>query len=325
MICISDYKIKLGNNIISIDNIKISEAEKNYAKESLGMDTTYVQKDTALRDMAVSATKELLSTVDKTSIDTVIFACGGEKDFNMWCEAAYIQYTCEIKNAFAFDIYQGCNSLLLAIHLASSLIFSNSKIRKCLVVAADMFSKIAEHNSMNGILVGDATVALIIEERTNGFALESFDSITDGAFANFTYSLGGLESRITYEDLYAGNEKYSIREPGLRKYVKNASQEYFTKLISGVLKSRENIMDKIKYFLFPNSNKELYLLVQKKLNLPFEKLYFDNISRYGHMGSIDLIINLDSIENKLQKEDKVVLSSMGVGLSWCSLVISDNR
>jgi len=324
MISISGIKVFTGSKKVLLNELPVNKEIIEKSSNSLGMYKTYIEDKLTLRDMVVKVANDLLveKAVDRQAIDVVIYTSGLNKDFTSWCGAAYIQKECKLSNAYGFDIYQGCNSSLQAVIQANNILKANDYYNKVLVVGGDKVSKNVENCMISTILGGDGAYALLVERSEEGFNIVNSISITDGRFANFTYALGGVESNITEEILLDKLNLYQVRDKNLGQYVEDACVDNFISTIKRLLEKNKLKSNEINYYVFPNTNKGLYLKILDNLNIPLDKGDFDNIKNYGHLGCTDFALNIKKLCDSVKTGEKIVASSMGVGLSWSSVLFS---
>ena len=78
----------------------------------------------------------------------------------------------------------------------------------------------------------------------------------------------------------------------------------------------------IKLFIPHQANKRITQAVQKKLNIAEDKV-FSNIHNYGNTTAASIGIGLSEaiFQNKIKRNDIIILAAFGAGFYWGSVVI----
>ncbi len=325
MVIIKDIQNIIGSQPVYMNELNLSTNEIERAVE-LGMERICVEEKLTQREMCTQAVEQLLNKngVAAKEIDIIIYATGLKKDFAEWCGAAYIQHECKLVNAFAFDVFQGCNSLLQGIMIANNFIKADNRINKVIVSGSDKFYRAIPHGSLSGIIGGAGSTAVLIENDDDGLQICDSFNLTDGRFANFTYSLGGSESRVSESILTEESDLYKVRNFELKEDVGRVSLENYLNTIGSILERSCLHVTDIRYYIFPNTNKSLYISIMENLGISKQQLFLDNIPVYGHMGCVDFAINFASIKANLLDDEYILANSMGVGLSWIAVLFKWN-
>ena len=312
----------IGEKKCTLDDLNISSDEKNKAMH-LGMDSFFITEKYQRRELAINAVKKLLddNNIDTKDINIIISCSGLTKDYINWCEAAYIQYELNMDNAYCFDVYQGCNSFLQAISIANSIIDSSDRKQNVIVTGCDKAHINVNNSFLQGIVFGDGAAAVLLSNDGDGYEVCGSSNSTVGKFNDMTYDFGGCESRITKDNLENKDYLYGVRNTTFGKDIKEESLKNFNMNIMNILKNQGLNVNDIRYHVFPNTNKPLYLEIANELGVSTEHIDVSNVRKYGHMGCVDTFINLNELDEKVKKDEYITLNCMGSGLSWCSLLL----
>ena len=96
------------------------------------------------------------------------------------------------------------------------------------------------------------------------------------------------------------------------------------------LLERNNIdFDEIKYIIPQNLNKMLSKLDAKNLGINYKNFFVNNISRCGHIGDVDTVMNLkDFYESNLVKQGEkyliVTSGAIGTSLTYVAVLLENN-
>jgi len=93
--------------------------------------------------------------------------------------------------------------------------------------------------------------------------------------------------------------------------------------ITEALKKANLTINDVSWFIPHNVNIKSWQILGKLMGIPEDKVWTNNISRYGHTVSCDHIVNLYDMKklNLLKKGDILVLFTFGFGASWSCLII----
>lgn len=325
MVCMDGFSVYIPNKKVSIWDIEIEEEMRKKAIQRNGMKYTYNSVHESCADMALKATRQAMkeTNVDAKSIDYIIYVSGAEKDYCSWSASAWIQNELEAYNAIAYDLYQGCNSTLMAIEAAVNHFKASDKIEYILITGADKLSAQIKNGFLGGIMMGDAGEAILLKRDTLQFSILTTAFCTDGRFSEMTYALGGASSRIDEDALRKGSHYYQPRDTSQFDLLKKVCIKNYLKVIKQCLDKNKMTIDDINYMVFPNTSKELYEQILDSIEQHASKSSLSEVEKYGHLGCVDGINNLKLAfqEGKINKGDNVILTSMGAGLSWGAVLL----
>lgn len=275
-------------------------------------------------DMAVKAIKEALisAKMEINDLDLIIFTSTC-RDRAIPSTAAIIQYKLGAKKYIpTFDLNSVCVSFLMGFDIGRQYI-ENSVYNNVLVVSAELSSRVLNWKDRNSsILFGDAAAAVILtyslpeeksEVRFSYFA-------TDGTKRNdITIKGFGLE----YHPLT------TIEHPELNMFEMSGLASFkntmaVANLLMETLLKGSNF-DKEGYDLFIPHQGNLVGLKKfiKNTKIPPEKCQI-NIEKYGNTASASIPLALAEAisEDRLKRNDKLILAAVGAGFSWggCCLI-----
>lgn len=272
-------------------------------------------KNENIVEMGIRACKTLLSSadIDPDSIGSIIYCSGSLHDLNVWAPAAHVQNQINAKNAFTFELNNGCNVGNTGLIIGQHLLGQPSSMNRVLIVIADALSRIINHaNSkhLNMFHFSDSATAVLLENSEQASRFLSFDTITDGSYANYAYiPPGGKYLQVNAD------------EPMMQELAKKYQQNYLTVIHSALRKSGLTIDDIKMVFMNQVSYQTLTKL---EANLGGDKkLIHQTYAHYGHAGGSDVFLGFNEKyqDGSLVKGDKVVLATSGIGFSWSAVVI----
>ena len=94
------------------------------------------------------------------------------------------------------------------------------------------------------------------------------------------------------------------------------------KSVQQVLDKSNLSLDDIKYIVPHQANLRIVEVVAKKLKVDLDKFYL-NLQDYGNTSAASIPIALAEMSKKgiLKKDDKIIITGFGAGLTWASMLI----
>lgn len=259
-------------------------------------------------DLALGAVQRLLDEhqLDPESIDAIFFAGalpsshaiddGGTLDgFNY--PAARLQYDCGLLNATAIGVSQaGCTGLMAAVTLAGDHLIANPAAARVVCVSADVLGAGAKREMIYNV-ISDGACALLVERGAARNRLVAQRRITKGYYWNAT--IGRNELVASYFPTACAIIRDTLADAGLDAGA-----------VAAVIP--HNVSLRSWQILLP------------MLGIPIDRLYADNIARYGHVIAADNFINLKDAgrDRRLQAEDPLLLFNFGFGANWACMVLA---
>ncbi len=278
------------------------ELDDDFIENKIGV-KYHTVKDEGFKssDMCVKAFENLQKQTD-VNIDEIecCIVVTQNPDFNIPHTSAIVHGKLDLpSNCAAFDISLGCSGYVYG--LSNIIAFmKNNGMKKGLLFTSDQYSDIVDINDKNtALLFGDAaTVSLISEDAL----LSSVD---------FSFGTNGKDYKelVCDDKLYMnGRAVFSFTATTAPKHIK-------------ALLEKNNLTDEDieKYYLHQGS-KYIVDTIRKRLKTDASKVPFA-MAEYGNTVSSSIPIMLAKDISRLKKDDKVILSAFGVGLSWASAII----
>ncbi len=266
-------------------------------------------------DLAIKSTKDLIKNcnVSPSKIDIILFCSCGIQDQYMWSPAAKVQQAIKAKNAFSFEISNGCNAGNLGINIASAMLKNDATKKIAIVVVCDALSRTVNRNNKDHLSIfnfADASTSILImkgEKRNNILSTVS-QTIPD--FVDHLY--------IPYNNKIISMSKNSDEDKLLSQtYIK-----MYPKMIKSAIKKANLRISDISYLLMNQGDHGLIKKIPDILNIPENKI-FRSHENFGHMGGSDVFFGMKQLAkgSHLKPDDIIVLASSAIGFSWAATVI----
>ncbi|WP_407322072.1 3-oxoacyl-[acyl-carrier-protein] synthase III C-terminal domain-containing protein [Dickeya ananatis] len=149
-------------------------------------------------------------------------------------------------------------------------------------------------------LMGEAACAVLLTRNGNGPAILSRYTGQDGRFS-----------------IQQGADEHETSDFG-QHYVDFTRQH-----LQAALDKAGITMDRVNWIAPHNVNLASWHRLAQLMHFPREKIFLENIPRYGHCFGADPFINLHQLQQqqRLHKGDTVLLVSVGLGATYSSLLI----
>ncbi len=237
-------------------------------------------------------------------------------DYSFPSTACLIQSEIGAKKAACADIQAACTGFLYLLSMAKSFIESGA-YKNVLIVAAEKLSSITDYKDRSTcILFGDGAAACVISaEGAGGLVIESIQLGADGDQANLIIMpAGGSRTPATAETVANGGH-----------YIKMAGNEVFKHAVRRMETACKECLERagleeteISWLIPHQANLRIIDAIAKRFeHLPPERI-FKTVQKYGNTSASSVGIALDELlrSGPLQKNEKILLTAFGAGLTW---------
>ncbi len=294
------------SKIVDTDDIWITERtgikqRRIAAKNQLTSDLAYLAYCDLVKNYPLSA----------INIEAIIVATT-TPDLTFPATATTVQAKIGAHNAFAFDISAVCSGFVYALTVANALILTR-QVKNVLVIGAETMSRIVDWKDRNTcVLFGDGAGCVFLQES---------NELNTGILASNLNSDGTLNSLLHTN----GGPSFN----GSAGYVQMQGKEVFKHAVEKMTQSVLTTLKKINLsasdidLLIPHqANLRILQSVANKLQLSPDKVII-TVHDHGNTSaaSIPLALDFACKNNKIKKNDLVVLEALGGGLTWGSIAI----
>jgi len=295
-----------GKRISNIERKEQFDTDEDFIYNKIGVSKVAVKdEDEETSDLAVKAFQNLEKkiTINRNEIEAVILITQNP-DSNIPHSSALIHKALDLpESAACFDISLGCSGFVYGLSVIKSFMEANG-MKKGLLFTSDPYSKIIDPKDKNtALLFGDAA---------------STTYLTDNPvyeIGNFTFGTIGKESA----NLTCNKNVLSMNGRGIFNFAARYIPVDIKNLLS---KSNLNIED-IDKFIFHQGSKYIIDTLIKRTGIDGGKVIFD-IEDYGNTVSSSIPIILEKILHD-HNNKYIFISGFGVGLSWSSNILINNK
>jgi 3-oxoacyl-[acyl-carrier-protein] synthase-3 len=218
-----------------------------------------------------------------------------------------VQHKLGIKNAFAFDVQAVCSGFVYALTVADNFIKSG-QVKTALVIGAETMSRIVDWNDRNTcVLFGDGAGAVVLKaDNEAGIIASKLHS--DGAYQQELYTDGGPSM----------GKMGTLKMQG--KEVFKHAVEKMSGSILEVLEAANLKIDDVKWLIPHQANLRIMNSIADRINIAPEKV-FVTVDKHANTSAASIPLALAENWSKVKKGDLCVLTALGGGFSWGSVVL----
>jgi 3-oxoacyl-[acyl-carrier-protein] synthase-3 len=306
MIGITEIGSYIPNKRLSnIERKEQFDTDEDFIYNKIGVSKVAIKDtDEDTSDLAVKAFQNLEKkiTINRNEIEAVILITQNPNS-NIPHSSALIHGALDFPEACAcFDISLGCSGYVYGLSVIKSFMESNG-MKKGLLFTSDPYSKIINPEDKNtALLFGDAATVSYL---TNDPVYE---------FKDFTFGTIGKES----SNLTCHNNVLSMNGRGIF----NFAARYIPIDLKNLLSKSNLKLTDIDKFIFHQGSKYIIDTLIKRTGIDSHKVIFD-ITDYGNTVSSSIPIILQKILH--DGNQYLYISGFGVGLSWASGILINNK
>ena len=254
-------------------------------------------------ELAIGAGRQALQRagVDPASIDLMILATT-TPDQTVPATSAHVQDALELGGG-AFDLNAACSGFVYSLVIANGMLGSGTD--RILVIGAETLSRITDWTDRNtAVLFGDGGGALVLESTPDEGQLLAWDLGLDGSSRDI------LKAEVGGTIEMDGREVF---KRAVRAMVDSASR---------TLERAKVQPEEIKLIVPHQANIRIIQAACDRLGIDRERAALV-LDRTGNTSSASIPLALvDAIENdRLEKNDLVLLTGFGAGMTWGSALL----
>jgi 3-oxoacyl-[acyl-carrier-protein] synthase-3 len=257
-------------------------------------------------DMAYQASIKALedANISKEDLDMIIVVTSSPEQISPSTACVLNNKLGIKKNVPSFDMNAVCAGFVYALSIASPLI-STGMYKNILIVATEAYSRITDWEHRNSVFFGDGAGAVVLGHSENGWISSEL-------------SANGNNTGLTGFSLKHG-EKYTTNP----KEVWDQAVTVLPKSIKSILTQNNTDVSEIDAFIPHQASINMLKHICNEVELPTDKLK-TVMGKYGNIAGASIPIVLDEIRKSgdLQYGSKVLLSAIGSGWAWGSILMN---
>jgi 3-oxoacyl-[acyl-carrier-protein] synthase III len=288
------------------------ELSDQYVYEVTGIrQRRWADDDERPSSMAFKASLEAIrnSGLDTRDIDAIIVATT-TPDVAIPSTAAILQERLSLPNVPAFDLNAACSGWLFAVATARGMIVSGLA-RHVLTVGVEMQSRLLDAADRNAyFLFGDGAGAAIVSAGTKGHRIRHVQIGGDSR---------GIQMARRDAPGYLvpnGHGDPWIRIDGHALF--RFATETFSTLIREAVAHSGWKAEETRWVIPHQANGRILKAAAKRSGIPFDR-FFVNVENVGNTSSASIPLALTDVQRSLRPDDKLVLCSVGAGLTTAAI------
>ena len=301
--------------LTNADLEKMVETTNEWILERVGIRERHiVEKGVAASDLAVAAVKDLLEShpFDIQQVDLIIVGTV-TPDMMYPSTACLVQHKLGIENTWGFDVSAGCSGFVYALNAGVKFVESG-QYKKVLVIGSDVNSAMTDYTDRAVcIIFGDGAGAVLLEPCRDGEGVIDHVAQVEGMGGQFLFMPGGGSLNPASHDTVDQKMHY-IHQDG--KNVFKYAVKKMAEMTERILERNKLAGKDIDCFIAHQANRRIITATADRLGMPMEKVVI-NIDRFGNTtaGTIPIAMRTAIEENKLKKDDLLLIASVGAGFT----------
>jgi 3-oxoacyl-[acyl-carrier-protein] synthase-3 len=290
--------------------------ERRFA--TFGVDTT--------ANMGTKAARIALERagLQPNDVDFIIFATLSP-DYYFPGPGVTVQHELGIDTVGALDVRNQCSGFVYGLSVADQFI-KTGMYKTILLIGSEIHSNGLDLTTRGrgvGVLFGDGAGAVVLQPEENPEkGILSTHLHSQGEFSDVlcVKAPGNFTEKKFYEGMV---EDYEMITPYMdgQLVFKNAVTR-FAEVIQEALMANNYKKEDIDMLLTHQANLRISQFLQKKLQLPDDKVY-NNIMKYGNTTAATIPILLSELweQKRIKPDDLYMLAAFGSGFTWASALI----
>ncbi|MEU0538410.1 3-oxoacyl-ACP synthase [Nocardia sp. NPDC005978] len=285
---------------------------------ALGIDRIPCAPDSSELDLAAEAASAALtrSGLPAAELDVLLLVGGRAPQYLLASEATRLQHRLGATRAFVTSVGDlGCVSISAAFTVAAALLRGSDQVRTVLVVTAAKAPTPARYRAPMTLL-GDGGGAVLLTKDTPAGRYELTDHLvhSDGRYADlFRIDYRDVPVRDWTEDC-ADEATYSFR-------LAVESRKRFEAMNAEVLARNGLQLFDIESVLMQNLSAGAFAFWEEALGVRIDRACRDNLARYGHLGSLDVLVNLELAAAQQHPGDYALLMNSSPVAAWSTTLL----
>lgn len=297
--------------VSNADVSKFLDTSDAWIQERTGITQRYIAaEDQTTSDLATHAVLEALkhAGLKAGDIDGIICATS-TPDLTLPSTAALVQHKTGLYRAFAYDMQAACAGFIYALSQAKHLL-QGGIYKNIVVVGSEIFSRILDwQDRKTAVLFGDGAGAVVLSR-------SSESSISPSLFDVSLYSDGSLSSILRTTTGPSDGKTVGVltmNGPEVYKY----AIEKLTECSRTILARNKMSIEDVDWLVPHQANMRILESVSRRLGCPIHKvMHTIDLHANTSAASIPLALHHFWIQNKIKKEELILMNAIGAGMVW---------
>jgi 3-oxoacyl-[acyl-carrier-protein] synthase III len=284
---------------------------------SLGIDTVAEDPATPAADMAAAAGRAALSELglDPAGLGALLVIQPRVPEFFMASEATRVQAALGATKAMTFSVADlGCVSSSAALVTGRALLAADDGLSEVLVVHASK-SPTPRRYRHPVTINGEGAIAFVLA-RDGRPEMIDISLETDGSYWDLF--------RVAYRDVpYSQWYEHCASPKDYSFKLAIESRNRFTRMNEAILARNGQRMDDVDHFVMQNLSLGAFQFYEEFFGITIAKACKTNLQRYGHLGSMDVILNIHTAmeTGEFSPGDLVLVMNNSPVAAWSTMLV----
>ncbi|MEV0245281.1 3-oxoacyl-ACP synthase [Nocardia sp. NPDC050712] len=295
---------------------ELTEARRAHAL-ALGIETVRCATDGAEQDLAVAAAQQALERagLDARALDALLVVGGRAPRYLMTSEATRLQHRLGADRAFVAGVGElGCASISAAFTLAAGLLRGDPRCGTVLIVAAASAPTRFRYRAPMTVLGDGAAAVLLSTAATGRYQLVDHLVRSDGKYADLF--------RIDYRDVPQREWREECADEATYSFRLAVESRKRLAAMNDELLGRNNLrLQDLGPMLMQNLSAGAFSFWEEALETRVDRVCHRNLAEFGHLGSVDVLVNLEAAARHRAPGDHVLLLNSSPVAAWSSTLL----
>ena len=272
----------------------------------------------ATAHMSSMAVKELLKKTNTNPSDIDLIICATvTPDMLFPSTGCVIADLVGASNAFAFDVSAACSGFLFALKTGSTYIESGF-CKKVIIIGADKMSSIVDYEDRQTcVIFGDGAGAVLLEPTLEEFGIKDAILKVDGSGKEYLKMIGGGSLRPPSLETIKNREHYVYQDG---KVVFKFAVSRMADVAAEIMQKNQLSSEDIAWLVPHQANLRIIDATARRMGIEDEKIMI-NIQKYGNTTAGTIPLCLWEWEERLKKNDNIILAAFGGGFTWGAIYL----
>lgn len=276
--------------------------------------------DESTIDLCLHAAQQALdrAQIKAKELDLIIVATD-TPEYLTPSTASVLQYKLQAGHAGTFDLNAACAGFITGLDVASKYIRTDERYNNIMVVGAYCISKFLDKSNKKTVtLFADGAGAIILgSEQTENRGYLGSELMTLGQYYDgMGIYGGGTKHPTTLQNIHSGEDKLKINY----RFPPELNPQVWTTLSRNLSKRFDFEVQEVKHYILTQININSIHQTLNNLKVPLKRAH-TSMEYYAYTGSACIPITFNSAieQNKVQKDDLILMIGSGSGLSFGSI------
>ncbi len=309
--------------VTNFDLEKTLDTSDQWIRERTGIiERRIAAKGESSSTLGAEAARRAIEAAQVTPDDIqLIIVCTSTPDVIYPSTACFVQRELGASKAAAFDISAVCSGFVFGLSIAEQYL-KTGRYETILVIGAEVNSRLMDWTDRTTcILFGDGAGAVVLkrESTEQPVGLLSTHIYSDGNRAEMLIVPGGIgRESISHQAL--DDKLYTLKMEGQATF--KVAVRRMTEVSIEALKLNGLSKEDLNFMVPHQANRRIIDAVGEKLKMDSSKVII-NLDKCGNTGGASIPIALDQAVSagKIKRDDLVLLTVLGAGLTWGAALI----